>query len=127
MAEMTALEYFKEKARMTKGCKIVCEKCLLSSDNNGDRCSCYVLERRCPEKAIAIVQEWAQEYPRKTFLTDFLEKYPNAPLEDNGIPGFCIGRLGNLPCGCAEKCILPSGYITSDCAPCWNQRTETEE
>ncbi len=127
MAEMTALEYLRKKAKATKKCKTRCVDCLLFDSNNGYECDCASLEYEHPEEAIAIVQKWAQEHPRKTFLTDFLEKYPNAPLEDNGIPGFCIGRLGNLPCGCAEKCILPSGYITSDCAPCWNQRMETEE
>ena len=43
MAEMTALEYLKEKARMTKNCQIACVKCLLSLDNNDDGRSCYIL------------------------------------------------------------------------------------
>lgn len=118
MAEMTALEYLEKKARMTKRCKIECEGCLLSVDNNGNRCSCYMLERMCPEKAIAIVQKWSQEHPGKTFLQDFLEKYPKVPLEDDGMPLACPDKFGYLPqdYGCKLNC-----------TKCWNQSMETEE
>ena len=41
MVEMTALEYIKEKARMTKRCEMACACCLLHGYNNstGDGCS----------------------------------------------------------------------------------------
>ncbi len=65
MTEMTALEYFKEKASMTNNCEIACPDCMLSIWNNGTRGSCRYFEYRHPEQAIAIVQKWAQEHPRK--------------------------------------------------------------
>ena len=49
----------------------------------------------------------------KTFLSDFLEKYPNAPLEVNGTPKICPYELGY----CEHKC-------NKICVKCWNTPME---
>lgn len=82
--EMTALEYFKYKARMVKTnherirCGIVCSDCLLSGCNNGHNIMCSDFEALYPKEAIAIMKKYAEENPGKTRMQDFLEKYPNA-------------------------------------------------
>lgn len=120
MAEMTALGYFKTKARMAKNCGLDCKECWLSSGNNGEGCTCYLFERDHPEKAIDIVQKWAQEHPRKTFLQDFLEKYPKARLNEKGYPDdICPTELGYL--GENFEC---KGIFDTNCAACWNQPLE---
>lgn len=118
--------YFNEKRRMTKRrkiygnaymCKIDCANCPLNSLNNGtnDMTSCSDFEAFYPEKAIAIVQKWSDEHPRKTYLSELLEKYPNVLLNDDCTPeGMCPHQLG-LKSSIAD---CKKGY---DCVACWNQ------
>ena len=122
MAEMTALEYLKEKARMTKRCEMACACCLLHGYNNSTGDGCTNFEYKHPEKAIAIVQKWAQEHPRKTFLQDFLEKYPKARLNEKGyLDDVCPIELGYL--GENFEC---NGIFDTNCESRWNQPLEVE-
>ena len=127
MIDCTKTEnYLAEKLRMTKRtrrevCKIKCSECPLSSQNNGtSECMrCITFEMYHPEKAIAIVQKWSDEHPQKTYLSELLKNYPNAPLEDSGTPYFCPYRLG-----------LMSKYVCRkdrNCVKCWNQPIEGGE
>ena len=122
MAEMTASEYLMEKAKMTKNCTVGCRKCFLFEDNNNVGCFCADLEYEYPAKAIAIMQKWAREHPRKAFLQDFLEKHPKAKLAGDGTP------CGVFPCDL--------GYVNESefdndcnhrCVECWNRPLEVEE
>ncbi len=114
-------EYFAEKRRMTKRtrkglCKIDCSVCPLCSENNGTSglVSCTAFEMLYPKKAIEIVQKWSDEHPQRTYLTEFLEHYPNAELDENGIPKICLWKLG-LPAIEERNC------IEGDCIKCWNE------
>lgn len=111
--------YFAEKQRMTKRtktggfCNIDCYNCPLSSKNNGasEYVSCVSFEMHYPQQAIEIVQKWSDEHPQKTYLSEFLKNYPNAPLADDGTPEICPEKLGLTdikPC-------------CGDCVECWNQ------
>lgn len=114
--------YFKEKARMTKRtknglCKIKCSNCPLCSNNNGEGLSCPTFEMYYPEKAVKTVQRWSDEHPPKTYLSEFLKKYPNALLNDNGLPkGVCLYNLGLADCKEYPNCV-----------DCWNQPIEEGE
>lgn len=118
--------YLVEKARMTKryrygGCQIECTDCPLSWQNNGtsESMMCATFEANYPEKAIEKVQQWSDEHPQKTFLTEFLKNYPNTPLEDDGTPEICLSSLGLTNYnGCRNG-------IT--CSECWNQPIPIEE
>lgn len=119
MKEMTALEYFREKARMVKMdsigvCGISCKDCPLSRANNEKEASCSELEILHSEKSISIVQKWSAAHPRKTILQDFLEKYPDALLMDKDYPKICPHHLGY------EK----ENICESDCKACWNRTLE---
>lgn len=115
--------YFAEKRRMTKRaknglCKLGCSNCPLCSINNNKGQSCTAFEMLYPEKAIEIVQKWSNEHPQKTFLTEFLKNYPNAPLDDDGTPkGVCPRALGLMD---IDDC--DDNYIK-----CWNQPIEGGE
>ena len=64
--------------------------------------------------------EDAEEQTRKTFLQDFLEKYPKAPLWKNGMPMACPRSLGYLvPESFCEFC-----EDEDDCIACWDQPLE---
>jgi hypothetical protein len=111
--------YLAEKKRMSKTtesgvCKVECTNCLLSSYNNGDGICCTDFEMLYPKKAIEIVQKWSDEHPQRTYLTEFLEHYPNAELDENGIPKICLWKLG-LPAIEERNC------IEGDCIKCWNE------
>lgn len=122
--------YFNEKQRMTKKrklnggayiCELDCANCPLNSLNNGtnDKISCSEFEALYPEKAIAIVQKWSDEHPQRTYLSEFLKNYPNAPLEDDGAPEICLSSLGLTNYnGCKNG-------IT--CLECWNEPIEDSE
>ena len=104
--------YFAEKLKMVKRtknglCEINCSNCPLSSNNNGEGLFCSDFEMYYPEKAVKAVQEWSDEHPPKTFLTEFLENYPNAPLDDDGAPkGVCPRALGLMDIDdCDDNCI----------------------
>lgn len=112
--------YFAEKRRMTKRaknglCKLGCSNCPLCSINNNKGQSCTAFEMLYPEKVIEIVQKWSDAHPQKTFLTEFLKNYPNAPLDDDGAPkGVCPHTLG----------LTDIDDCDDNCVKCWNQPIE---
>ena len=118
---MDAVKYLKEKTRMidslggSEGSCIgaSCTKCPLSENNNRSTLTCYQLERFNPEKAVEIVERWAAEHPARTMIMDFMEKYPNAPLDKDGKPNICPYELGY------EEEFECDFY--SDCVKCWDR------
>lgn len=124
---MDAVEYLKEKTRMTcsnKGgsCNIDCYDCPLGSKNNGDML-CTVLEAVQPEKAIAIVKKWAAEHPVKTRQSEFLKMFPNATL--NSMNNMTIGIS---PCKVDTKYEPHAGCDEMLCSDCqreyWHKEVE---
>lgn len=117
--------YFAEKLRMTKQqkneiCKLDCTDCPLNIENNSTGLSCPYFEMRYLEKAIKIVQQWSDEHPPKTYLSEFLKNYPNTPLGNNGTPeSICPYELGLMSIDdCKKGC---------NCIKCWNQPVEESE
>ena len=111
---MDAVTYLRTQQRMCstypkcKDCPMVYESKYSAS------CSQSQIEIDFPEKAVEIVKKWSEEHPKKTLLTEFLEKYPNANLDFNGIPMICARHLDttrNVTCD-------------SRCAACWNEPLE---
>ena len=123
--------YFAEKRRMTKKhklnggayiCELNCAECPLNSLNNdtNDKISCSDFEALYPEKAIEIVQQWSDEHPQKTYLSEFLKNYPNVKLLDDGTPKcLCPHQLGLKDIDDCRK------YHT--CVECWNEPIEDGE
>lgn len=111
---MDAIKYFNEKARMTEFCLNHCNKCSLSGMRNGRDMICRIFELRYPEDAIKIVEEWSKEHPQKTYLMDFLGKYPNCNKGDNGIPDSCRDNIYGTQSDC--RC--------TSCEKCWNEPME---
>ena len=113
---MDAIKYFKEKKRMCDKIKRDCYKCPLGQTNNGRKANCEGLQLGYPEESVEIVEKWSLENPQKTMLQDFLEKHPNAPLRESGLPKYvCPNLLGYID---MEKENCP------DCVGCWNRPLE---
>ena len=94
--------------------KLWCSDCHLGRLKNGTDLICPNFMQKSPAEAEKILIDWDKANPAKTFLTDFLEKYPNAPLNDNGIP--------------YDICPIYLGYTDNDedctdikCSACWNR------
>lgn len=105
------VNFYKEKDRLTKNCKIRCEECPLSRVNNKskDQYGCYDFINKHAEKAVEIMQKWSDENPVKTRLDDFKEKYLNHTRYRNGRPHVCCKNLGYI-----DECPI------TECSECWN-------
>lgn len=77
---MDAVKFLAERERMCKTYDI-CEGCPLRKMHTG---LCYKLCFKHPEEAVAAVEKWAQEHPRKTRQSEFLKLFPDAPLNIDG-------------------------------------------
>ncbi len=94
-------------ARMCNKMCPKCEECPLALKNNGKRGYCYDLVRRSPDKASEIILKWCEEHPIKTRREKFLEMFPNASIDINGI-------LRVSPCWLEEE-IKCNGEECSEC------------
>lgn len=107
---MDAVKYLKERNRMCDTFDLLCSGCPLGNSVE----DCDDLQRERPEKAVEMVEKWSKENPEKTILQDFLEKYPNAQLCDDGTPNVCPKDLG-----ISNMCVS-----LNDCHDCWNRPLE---
>ena len=84
-----------------------CDDCPLGYTRCGDSISALY------DNADEIVDEWVKEHPIKTYLQDFLEKFPNAPKGKKGTPKICPHQIYpeiNANYRCCENCLK-----------CWSQ------
>lgn len=99
-------------ARMCKAHRELCitRDCPMSLANNGFDIVCDVLLRKHPSEASAIIDKWCAEHPQKTYLQDFLEKFPNAQVYNSGEPlASACNVYGNV--------FACEGHL---CGECWN-------
>lgn len=114
--EFTKVMEIKERMCLNLECVV----CPLWEENNDRRIPCHIFMAKHPAETEQILIEWDKAHPVKTFLSDFLEKYPNAPLNDDGTPAMvCPYQVGyTKDCDC--------GYMTN-CPACWNRPLEVQE
>lgn len=97
-----------------------CSGCPLNVFKNSRKWSCTTFLKTYPRTAVKIVEKWSKEHSQKTILDDFKEKYPNAPLDNEGDPMICPYDLGysiNRECGKYDGC----------CIDCWNAPLNEEK
>ena len=106
---MDTLEFLREQMRM----------CNLYSNSYNGCCDCPLVESHCVigsitsdedlKKMITIVEQWSKEHPRKTRQSVFLEQWPEAEIDANGVIHICpeaisaARRNSNGECNCSEK------------------------
>lgn len=112
---MTFIRYQKTKARLTNGCAISCEDCLLSRWKNGTRFECNEFEEKFPERAVKILYGWSKSKQLQTRKKYCLNGFPNA-INKNGIPRICVKYVG-----------YPAPPICDDCMVCWNEWHTAED
>ena len=107
---MDALEYFKTKNKMTNNCKVNCDICPLSYDNNSKGIGCSKFETFYPNEAIKIVEEWGKEHP---FISN-MDKYREVIKETFGddLIDICDKQVPNFKCSSFDSC--------DECIEFWN-------
>lgn len=81
---MDAVEYLKTIKRMCELHKPICwgednhTPCELRIKANAKGMSCSDYTTTFSEEAVAIVEKWSKEHPRKTRQSEFLKMFPNA-------------------------------------------------
>lgn len=90
---MDAIEFLEEQYRMCEALNSHCEECGLSYANNKTDHVCGDFIKKHPEEAVAIVEKWAKEHPRKTRQSEFLKLFPRVYMAADGVIGFCPEHL----------------------------------
>lgn len=113
---MDAIKYLKEQKRMCETYQIDCEECPFFESFDGENVKCDEFPFLNPGRAVDLVEKWSAENPQKTILQDYVEKHPNAPLRESGLPKYvCPNLLGYIG---MEQGTCP------DCLGCWNRPLE---
>ena len=112
------MEFIEAMKIMKRMCEGGCHDCPLDDSNNNTKKPCDDFMMLHPEEAEEIIIKWAEENPQKTILEDFLEKYPNAPLNEHRFPKACPAVLGYYDSGC------PYDGSIGSCGECWNKPME---
>ena len=63
------------------GCEIM-KSVAYTTDGHG---TCREYIKRHPDEAVAIVERWAKEHPRKTRQSELLKMFPRASIGEDGI------------------------------------------
>lgn len=122
---MDAKTFFEEAHRLCDK-QEGCEDCPIKSKD--DACTLkgiliWVCTTKAVNETIDTVEQWAKEHPRKTRLADFLEKYPNAPMDEDGLPLLTPRRVGYCRVDDCRNCPHYEDWDIKDCGDakvCWN-------
>ena len=101
---MDVLEFLRERRRMCNSyscgsCPLADGKCVVSD----------VAPDEDYKRIVAAVEQWSKEHPRKTRQSVFLEQYPEAEIDANGVVGLCpmsisaAHRDSDGECNCPER------------------------
>ena len=108
---MEALEFLKEERRMCASFDAMCVKCPF-----GDTGCCVIVgdTDRELENEVTAVEQWSKAHPRRTRQSVFLERWPEANIDDLGVLKVCPAPISashrNAHGGCANI-----GVKCSDC------------
>ncbi len=128
---MDAVEFLKENGRMCKafdscGGREGSEICELYVKSNEKGLTCPEYASAYSEEAVAIVEQWAKDHPKKTRQSEFLKLFPDAPIFDGVLeiePCKLVGSKLNT-----EECHSYDEFGLSGCYECrkkyWNEEIE---
>lgn len=120
---MDALEFLKEHKRMCNeysrsyngccDCPLVSHCSISSTASDDDN-----------KKTVAAVEQWSKEHPRKTRQSVFLEQYPDAEIDVNGVVGLCPMFISAAHRDSDRECNYPE-RLCRDCRrEFWMQEVE---
>lgn len=117
---MDAVNFIKEKERMCN----TCGSCLLCPAWLDDGCIFRARSSFAPEQQVNTVKVWAEQHPVKTRQDVFLEQYPEAEIDLNGLLAVCPASIFLSHRGKGGGC----SDFHKNCAECrrefWLQKVE---
>ena len=117
---MDALEFLKERKRMCTSCK-GCDGCPLK----GTHCVLsYVTPDEDYKRIIATVEQWSKEHPRKTRQSVFLEQWPEAEIDVNGVIRICPRNISASHRDNNGSCAYPDKACVDCRREFWMQEVE---
>ncbi len=104
---MDAVEFIKERNRMCKFYGDVCDGCPAHNvSDDAPICAVEIMTdaefQVDAKKQVAIVEKWSCEHPRKTRQSVFLEQWPNAHKDRDGVV-------------CFDPCLFDETIRTDEC------------
>lgn len=116
---MDAVKFLKARKEMCQKAFNEGRACMRCEACTKDGSNCIAFSEKYYDDAVKIVEKWVKNNPKKTRLQDFLEKFPNAKINDHGFPkDTCCMCLGY--CESCDK-TYPS---ETDCYFCWKKQLE---
>lgn len=121
---MDAMEFLSEAKRMCDHHTVPCEKCAANEfcGFTPEFPSAFG-ETTQMRKMVELVEKWSKEHPRKTRQDEFLERWPNGMLDNDGVVGICPRNVDNK-----YICNLEHSYDCHGCPKCrrefWMQEVE---
>ena len=114
---MDAVKFIEERNRMCESFDsgYRCQMC--PACDNDLHCAVSVMSTLDATDQIAIVEEWSIEHPKKQKKTRqdvFLEQYPEAMIDNNGVLSLCPAVISSSYRDGGGKCL----YISRECADC---------
>lgn len=106
------LEFLREHRRMCNFYRKSCKDCALFKYD----CELNGGDEENDIRNLNAVQKWHDAHPPKTYLMDFLEKFPNCVKDEEGLPVSC--RKYIYPLTSREDC------YGVKCTDCWNEPME---
>lgn len=115
---MDAVEFIKTKKRLCHS--VSCRDCPIFERKDKANLTCIQWFEAHPEETVSIVEQWANEHPRKTRQSEFLKQWPNAKMPS--------GQLIGCPQYVEEGYHPPLGCSATRCTDCrrefWMQEVE---
>lgn len=121
---MDAVEFIVTRDRMCRSFNNRCRGCEIANRMDGNE-SCNDYIKRCPAEAVAIVEKWSKEHPRKTRQSELLKIFPNARRWDNFID-LCPQMIEKFDC--PQKHGMDNWKSCAECkGQYWNEEVEDDD
>ena len=107
---MDALEFLMERKRLCDsyrccvGCPFGAAECVVRDMTSEDTC----------KRIVSAVEQWSKEHPRKTRQSVFLEQWPEAEIDMNGVIQICPIHISASHRDNNGSC----AYLYKACAEC---------
>ena len=108
------LAFARENRRMCESYGYSCKECALAEYD----CNLGVRDESNDIRILNEVQKWHDAHPQRTYLMDFLEKFPNCEKDEEGLPMACRKNIYHSTS--RGKCCGLS------CSECWNEVMEDD-
>lgn len=103
---MDAVRFIKERNRMCKSFDGGCKGCPAFNACEDESCCAVGQESTLDATAqIVMVEQWSAAHPLKTRQSVFLEQYPEARIDDNGVLDVCPAPIFHSHRGDGGGCI----------------------